>query len=125
MRAELTALRAIAEALPDGAAVPVPRKWLLELLAAAGRDTDAVPLADPTVEEIGARYGRARSTIRGWCEAGHFPGAYRLHDREWRIPTAAIEAFEAQERGRERPASRGGSGVRSLSDWRRLSQGAP
>jgi len=31
--------------------------------------------------------------LRGWCEAGRFPGAYKLHDREWRIPLAAIEAF--------------------------------
>lgn len=35
------ALRELAEALPPGAAVPVPREWLLELLAGSA------PAADP------------------------------------------------------------------------------
>jgi hypothetical protein len=81
---------------------------------------EALP-AGATVEDLAARYGRAPSTVRGWCEAGRFPGAYKLHDREWRIPTAAVEAFEAKERRRERPTSRGGRDVQSLSDWRHAS----
>ena len=50
-----------------------------------------------------------------------FPGACKLHDREWRIPAAAIEAFDAQERQRERPAGGRGRAKRSLSDWRHAS----
>lgn len=117
-------LRSLAEALPAGTAVPVPREMLLELLeASAGRaQTSATTPMDPTVEAVAGRYGRAPSTVRGWCEAGRFPGAYKLHDREWRIPAAALEAFEAKERQRERPASRGGRGVRSLGDWRQASR---
>jgi hypothetical protein len=34
MSADVAALRALADALPPGAAVPVPREWLLELLGA-------------------------------------------------------------------------------------------
>ncbi len=111
----MVGLRRLAEALPAGTAIPVPRELLIELLEGR-RETRA---ADPTVEEVGTRYRRAPSTIRGWCEAGRFPGAYKLHDREWRIPAAALEAFDAAER--ERPAGRRGGGVRSLSDWRRVS----
>src|SRR5690349_10092673 len=94
-------LRTLAEALPAGVPVPVPREWLLDLLA--GQAAVAGSLVDATVDQIAARFGRAASTIRGWCEAGRFPGAYKLHDREWRIPAAALEAFEAQERQRGRP----------------------
>jgi hypothetical protein len=114
-------LWALAEALPAGAAVPGPREWLLDLLARHGTPAPASAPADPTVEEIAARYGRAPSTVRGWCEAGRFPSAYKLHDREWRIPAAAIEAFEKQQRRRERPAGGRGRGGRSLSDWRHAS----
>jgi helix-turn-helix protein len=114
-------LRALAEALPAGSAVPVPREFLLDLLAELGTSEPAVAPMDPTVEAVAARYGRAPSTVRGWCEAGRFPGAYKLHDREWRIPVAAIEAFDGQQRRGPRPAGRGGPGVRSLSDWRHVS----
>jgi hypothetical protein len=104
-----------------GAVVPVPREWLLELLAGQAASVPASTPVDPTVEEIAVRYGRAPSTVRGWCEAGRFPGAYKLHDREWRIPAAAIQAFESQVRRRERPAGGRSSRARSLSDWRNTS----
>jgi hypothetical protein len=112
----IAALRALAEALPPGSIMSIPRDWVLELLAAGPHSVVATP-ADATVEAIGAHYGRRPSTIRGWCEAGRFPGAYKLQGREWRIPRAAVESFEAA----ERPAGTKARGVQSLSDWRRSS----
>jgi hypothetical protein len=110
-------LRALAEALPIGAAVTVPREWLLELLAGVS-ETSSVGTADPSIEEVAVRFGRAPSTVRGWCEAGKFPGAYKLHGREWRIPPAAIATFEAALRGR---ATANHRHAQSLGDWRRVS----
>jgi hypothetical protein len=108
-------------AVGEGATVPVPREWLLDLLAiAVTAPATGVPM-DPTVEVIASRYGRAASTIRGWCEAGRFSGAYKLNGREWRIPPSALEAFEAQERRYERPSGVRGGRAQSLSDWRHAS----
>lgn len=96
-------LRAYAEALPPGTAVPVVREWLLALLAAT--DTPAATMADPdlTVHDLAERFGRRPSTIRTWVEAGRFPGAYRFQNREWRVPAAGVAAFEAGARDRPRP----------------------
>lgn len=121
MTANLAAgLRALAASLPPETPVPVPAGALLELLAASKAQDSGVSPADPTVEDVAARYRRAPSTVRGWCEAGRFPGAYKLHHREWRIPAAAIEAFDA-ERRRDPPSGLGGRRARSLSDWRHAS----
>lgn len=112
-------LRAIAEVLPAGTAIPVPREILLELLGALSAAASAISPADPTVEEVASRYSRAPSTVRGWCEAGRFPGAYKLHNREWRIPSAALAAFEAAVRGRATASRRD---AQSLGDWRHASE---
>jgi hypothetical protein len=114
-------LRKLAEALPAGTPVPVPSDWLLDLLNGQGSPERPAEAMDPTVEELAARYRRAPSTVRGWCEAGRFPGAYKLHAREWRIPAAAIGAFEARARARDCRADRGRNVVRCLSDWRHVS----
>jgi hypothetical protein len=96
--------------------------WVCPRAARRTGNTCVSPRAGgSTVDAIAARYGRAPSTIRGWCEAGRFPGAYKLHDREWRIPAAALEAFETKESRRERPAGGRGRGAQSLSDWRHAS----
>lgn len=99
------ALRAYAEALPRGTVVPVLRELVLELLAGASGD-GPVPVqtpADLTVAEVARRFGRAPATVRGWCEEGRLPGAYRFRGKEWRVPQSALEAFEAGERGRALP----------------------
>jgi excisionase family DNA binding protein len=122
-------LRALAEALPAGTAVPVPRELLLELLADGGAAevAPAIAPADLTVAEVAARFGRQRSTVRGWLERGDFPGAYRLHGREWRIPAAALASFEAAARrppGADRePAARlpAGRQAVNLGAWRTAS----
>ncbi len=118
VQAALVGLRALADALPAGTAIPIPRELLLVLLDSYA-ELASPALVDPAVEEIATRYGRAPSTIRGWCEAGRFPGAYKIHGRQWRIPRASLTAFEAVQR--ERPAGSGARSVRSLSDWRHAS----
>jgi hypothetical protein len=95
-------LQALARALPTGSAVSVPREWLLELLDGT-KGPAAVPsalsAADLTVLDLATRFGRRTSTVRGWLERGLFPGAYKfMGGREWRVPRAALDAFEERER---------------------------
>jgi len=102
-------LRTLAEALPAGAAVPVPREWLLELLgsasAAPAPPATSITPADLTVAELATRFGRRPSTVRGWLDRKLIPGAYRFQRREWRVPAAAVAAFEAQQRSDGVPAT--------------------
>jgi hypothetical protein len=113
----------LARDLPAGAAVPVPREWLLELLGESSSAADP----DLRVEELARRFGRSRSTIRTWCELNRFPGAYRFQNREWRVPAGALAIFEATEReraGKPQRSPEGPSGAPpgmvDLSDWRRV-----
>jgi hypothetical protein len=94
------ALLRLAQALPDGTAVPVPRAWLLEILEGTeAPGATSAPLGmDLTPEEAGAALHRSPVTIRAYCNAGLVPGAYRLRGRQWRIPRAALEAFQEAER---------------------------
>jgi helix-turn-helix protein len=111
----LEQLRELAERLPDGAALTLPKAALLEALAGGSSQTSAIapaPPGDRTVAELAVQFHRKPSTVRGWLEAGRFPGAYKLRDRDWRVPAAALDAFLAQERA-PRPAR----GAR-LSAWR-------
>lgn len=55
MRSELLALRGLAEALPAGAAVPVPREWLLELLGAPGAASGSVATPAELTQREAAR----------------------------------------------------------------------
>jgi hypothetical protein len=91
----LERLRQLAEALPPGAAVSLPREWLLEELRLGGSGIGAVDL---TVVEAGQLLGRRPSTVRGMCAARQLEGAYRLHGREWRVPRSSVTALLAHER---------------------------
>ena len=112
-------VRALHEAMPPGTAISLPREVLGALLdglsppGGGGRDVD-----DLTLQEAVERVGRALSTVRGWCSGGLLVGAYKLNGRDWRIPTAALDAFlRAQEERRARPP-RGASAGSDLSAWR-------
>jgi hypothetical protein len=119
-------LQALASALPDGSAVPVPREWLLELLSGAG-DAPRVVVApaDLTAAQLAERFGRHASTVRLWLERGAFPGAYKLRGRDWRVPPASLAAFEAREReGKPSPdtrRTRSCGKTADLADWRKAS----
>ena len=128
MTPELRAgLRALAEALGADTAVPVPPAVLLELLdgtaAQPAPSAGTLPPVDLTAAEVGQRLGRAASTIRGYCERGELPGAYRWRSREWRIPPAALIALEQAERdgsaGTKTGAARPRGRPVDLSAWRR------
>lgn len=97
---QLEQLRALANALPAGTALPVPREWVLELLDRIdGQEPASTPApADLTVSDLAGRFNRSPSTVRWWIECGRFAGAYRLRGREWRVPPAALQAFEEAER---------------------------
>lgn len=52
------------------------------------------PEHDLTVTALAARLGRPVSTIRAWVKAGRFgPTVYKLSERDWRVPVAAVDAF--------------------------------
>ena len=104
----LDELRDLAERLPPGAALTLPRETLLEL---CGR-THVCNGADLTVAQLAAQLGRQPATVRAWCERGELEGAYKLNGREWRVPPAAVTRYLDRQRGARRP------GGASLADWR-------
>lgn len=109
------------ELLPQGTVVSLPREALLEALQTPQR-SDAG--AEHTVADLAARFHRGASTIRGWLEAGRFPGAFKLRGRDWRIPPTAIRAFiQAQQENGAAAGARARSG-RRLGDWRHVRPGA-
>jgi len=104
-------LRGLAERLPPGGSLTLTRDGLLGLAAADdGQTAHDAPQADFTVAELGARFHRAASTVRQWCERGRFEGAYKLNGRDWRIPPAGVDAFLAEQRGEHT--------VTPLGSWR-------
>ncbi len=90
-----TALLAMVENLPPDEPVTVPAGWIQAVLV-----TEASPLnVDLSGAAVAELLGRSPVTIAGWCRLGLFPGCYRLRGREWRIPAAALDAFQRGQRG--------------------------
>jgi hypothetical protein len=118
---QVEALLRYARDLPEGTVLPVSREVVLAL--ASERPTvpaaERIPAPDQSVEELAARFGRKGSTVREWCEQGLFPGAYKLRDREWRVPLAGIAAFEQKERERGRRDRGTGRAFRLVRDSKR------
>jgi len=106
----LEQLRDLAERLPVGGALTLPRDVLLEALGGTQACAAAV-VGDLTVADVASRVGRKPSTVRGWLEAGRFTGAYKLNGRDWRVPAGSLTAFL--------DAQRTSKGPQRLSDWRR------
>jgi hypothetical protein len=104
-------LRQALAPIPDGSTVPV--SWVRGLIEEHGdRDVDV----DLTVADVATMLGRAPSTVRTWCGAGRFPGAYRLQGREWRIPRPALRALREEP---TKPRARG-DGTVALDSWRKV-----
>jgi hypothetical protein len=116
----LDQLRAMAEAVPAGGAVTLPRDWLLAQLSTSGDTATTPPAVDLTVEALVSLFGKRPSTVRSWLEEGRFPGAWKLRGRQWRVPHSAVVAFQEAERqggdiqGRDAPTQP----VGSLGDYR-------
>ena len=113
----LAQLRQAAELLPPGASVTLTREALLELTAGVepgpgSSGATGQPAGDLSVADLAARFQRSPSTIRGWLEAGRFPGAYKLSGRDWRVPVSGVEAFVALERRQAAPRA-------DLGTWRK------
>ena len=89
-----TTLRERLQALPRGSLVPVD--WVLELLGdgPTGRPGAPGPVVDLNVPDLAFLFKKKPSTVRAWIERGDFPGAYKLNGKEWRVPAAAVEAFQ-------------------------------
>lgn len=111
-------LRQAVEGLPEGASITLPvsviRDWLSNLEAEAAEED----LGDLTVPELAEELDRAGSTVRGWLNAGEIPQAYKLNDREWRIPRAAVREFLDRQKNEVTAPGRVRSGDGSLGDWR-------
>ncbi len=91
-------LRELADRLPTGGSLTLTRDALLELAGVGNGQLEAGAVADLNVAALAARFHRSPSTVRDWCEQGHFEGAYKLNGRDWRIPEAAVDAFVARQR---------------------------
>ena len=129
----LEQLRQATELLPAGTSLTVTREALLEVLAGAGpADLPERAAGDLTVLQLAEHLRRRPSTVRGWLEAGLFPGAYHLPASgklskmgrpkvgAWRVPVAAVVAFVARQ-GAAAPAADPLPRriPASLGDWRR------
>jgi hypothetical protein len=116
-------LEALVSAVPPDTMVSA--RWLKELLAAEADAGGSVAIhanVDLTVTQLASRFGKGTSTIRTWLERGDFPGAYRLHAREWRVPPSSVEAMQSEQSKRHRASpSRTSSPSRpaDLSAWRK------
>ena len=87
MTALLNWLRRLAEAVPAGGAVIVPRDWLdSELQALSSELVDGDEL---TVAQVAASLNRPESTIRDWLDSGRLSGAYK-RGKVWRVPRTAL-----------------------------------
>src|SRR5437879_848682 len=87
MTALLDRLRKLAEAVPVGGAVIVPRDWLeVQLQTLSWEPVDG---NDLTVAQVAELLNRPESTIRDWLDSGRLAGAYK-RGRVWRVPRTAI-----------------------------------
>ena len=111
----LESLRATVAAMPPGALVP--RDWLLEQLsgappAEAEPDAAQGTLVDLTIGDLARLFGKRPSTVRAWVERGDFPGAYKLHGKQWRVTVASVESFQNRQRRAKQDSG--------LSAWRKV-----
>ena len=104
----------------------LPARVVLERLPEGeiASEESSDPFADMTVEEVGGILKRSPSTVRHWCRTGLLPGAYLLRGKQWRIPRAAVLAFQRAEaehqanRSTQEPHGPRHVGPVDLGSWR-------
>ena len=119
----LERLMVMVEAMPEGSSVTLPREALLAALgktAANQAEASKSSEADLTIQDLARRFQRSVSTVRGWVEHGRFPGAYKLENREWRVPSKAVVTFIGQQQTVQSTVITPRSSLGTLSDWRRV-----
>ncbi len=118
LRAQAQALWALAEVLEGGqggsggaaGGVPCPR----------GTGNPGTGM-DLSARDLGAHFDRSASWAKAEIRAGRFDGAYRLPNREWRVPEASVEAYRAAQRGHGAPIPASAGRRRGgIADWRKL-----
>ena len=65
-----------------------------------------------TTADVAGRLGASERTVRKWCEAGLFEGAYRVEypvGSVWAIPASALKTFERPVMGRPPKAKADGA----------------
>ena len=107
--------------MPPGSLLP--RDWLLERLSVPEISSTSMErpaaLVDLTVTDLSKLFARRPSTVRAWVERGDFPGAYKLHAKEWRVPPRGVEAFQNRQRT-DSSLRRRVRGTSRLSNWRKV-----
>jgi hypothetical protein len=115
-----TELRAALELIPPGSLIPVD--WLRSQLdghsspAAAGATES---LEDLDIDGVAVIVGRAPSTVRGWLGRGLIEGAYRLQQRDWRIPRVALRRFLDQQASEQQEPTARRARPAKLGEWRK------
>lgn len=120
-----SALSSAVQGLPDDAHLSLPVGWLREKL---NEDPPESFSADLTVKKAGELLDRHHTTVAAWCRQGRISQAYKMNGREWRIPPAALEAFQRQLRNGDgdrspRPSTNGREA--DLSAWREHADASP
>ena len=94
---QLASLRSALVVMPPGTLVP--RDWLLEQLSGevAVQGEPSRSLVDLTIQDLAIMFGKRPSTVRAWVERGDFPGAYKLHGKQWRVPAGSVQEFQAHQ----------------------------
>lgn len=111
-------LRAWLETLAEARAV-VPAEEILRRWPGEGSAPSTEPTGDLTLADVAGETRRAISTCRTWCNSGRLKGAYRLNNRDWRVPRAALRAFlDSQAGSGASPEPQDSSDV-EWDDWRK------
>ncbi len=127
-------IRQMIAPMPTGSAVMLPVDWLRTVLDGAEVSSTAAAQASPalamdyTIGQVATLIGRKPSTVRGWCGAGLLT-AYRLNNRDWRIPADALQEFQRTQREQQHSRRHHRQGRRrtnepvDLQAWRRVTAG--